>query len=363
MTPPLVSVLTARLVQAYSGDELDLLFMRAGSVDIPIEPLSKTKKVRLWFQRLEKSLGDPEALAFLGDLLHDFMENRSLVDSRTAVEAALRQTNLRYIRGGKVERVSDTHTDSTLFEGLNAKEMAILEYLDGPGRGEYPPAVAIASAVGLQTDEVVDYLAGLIDKNYIHGKRLATMPLSHGRFSLLHSGEALLGRFRQSKRQGAASPTKATVISVSSVPHPLSTKVFLTHGHDHAARDKIAVFLHELNLKPIIMQNEPNQGQTLIEKFERESDTVYAIVIISPDDLGRAKAAPADVVRPRARQNVVFELGFFFGRLGRRRVAVLYTDPNLERPTNIDGIAWILVDPHDGWKHKLDQELRAAKLL
>ena len=143
----------------------------------------------------------------------------------------------------------------------------------------------------------------------------------------------------------------------------MSRKVFVTHGHDHSARNEVALFLHEVGLTPIIMENQANEGRTLIEKFEKDSDAAYAIIIMSPDDLGRAKNSGDEKLQPRARQNVVFELGFFFGKSTRKRVAVLNTDAELERPTNIEGIAWILLDAHGGWKHMLTRELKAVGLV
>lgn len=66
------------------------------------------------------------------------------------------------------------------------------------------------------------------------------------------------------------------------------------------------------------------------------------------------------LLRQRARQNVILELGFFIGHLGRTRVCVLAT-PDVEQPSDIVGIATISTDGE--WKPNLRMELRAAGML
>ncbi len=135
-----------------------------------------------------------------------------------------------------------------------------------------------------------------------------------------------------------------------------SNKVFVVHGHDEAAKQAVARYLERLGLTPIVLHEQPNQGSTIIEKFESHADVGFAVVLLTPDDMGApAKEAP----RPRARQNVIFELGFFIGRLGRERVCALVKG-DVETPSDYDGVAYTKFDDAGGWRMKFVQELKAA---
>jgi predicted nucleotide-binding protein len=132
-------------------------------------------------------------------------------------------------------------------------------------------------------------------------------------------------------------------------------KVFVVHGHagvEHA----VAGFLRKLGLDPIILHEKPNEGRTIIEKFEAHSDVGFAVVLITADDVGGLKDGPQ---RPRARQNVILELGYFVGRLGRKKVCPLI-EGDVELPSDVLGVGWVELDKHEGWHMKLAKELQAA---
>jgi hypothetical protein len=136
---------------------------------------------------------------------------------------------------------------------------------------------------------------------------------------------------------------------------PPNRKVFVVHGHagvEHA----VVGFLRKVGLEPIILHEQPNEGRTIIEKFEAHSDVGFAVVLFTPDDVGGFKDGPQ---RPRARQNVILELGYFVGRLGRKNVCPLIQG-EVELPSDVLGVAWVALDAHDGWHKKLANELRAA---
>lgn len=142
-------------------------------------------------------------------------------------------------------------------------------------------------------------------------------------------------------------------------------QIFLVHGRDIPSVREIQLFTwHITGIMPTSLADAPGQGSTIIEKFEREADkVVYAIVLLTPDDEGRLKPLPgATAVAPqdRARQNVVLELGYFFGKLGRHRVAVL--NAGVEEPSDVHGLQYIAFPGHD-WKEGLRQELSAVGLL
>jgi predicted nucleotide-binding protein len=137
--------------------------------------------------------------------------------------------------------------------------------------------------------------------------------------------------------------------------------VFVVHGHDQSLRESCARFLEHLGLVPIILHEQPNGGRTIIEKFEHHSNVRYAIVLLTGDDLGGQASKSSDSYQPRARQNVVFELGFFAGALGRARVCALY-EHGVELPSDLSGLAYVAIDPAGAWKLQIARELKAAGL-
>jgi predicted nucleotide-binding protein len=136
------------------------------------------------------------------------------------------------------------------------------------------------------------------------------------------------------------------------------SKVFIVHGHDGELREAVARFISEkLGLEPVILHERPNKGRTIITKFREEAAGVgFAVVLMTADDLGKANAAPD--LKPRARQNVVFELGFFIGALGPERVAAIVKG-DIERPSDFDGVVYISFDLDD-WRTQPGKELKAA---
>jgi predicted nucleotide-binding protein len=135
-----------------------------------------------------------------------------------------------------------------------------------------------------------------------------------------------------------------------------SNSIFIVHGHDDGPKQAVARFLERLGLKPLILHEQPSQGRTVIEKFEAYADVGFAVVILTPDDecISNGKTIF------RARQNVILELGFFAGKLGRPKVCALKKG-NVELPSDYIGVVYTEFDPHDGWKQELAKELDAAK--
>lgn len=136
----------------------------------------------------------------------------------------------------------------------------------------------------------------------------------------------------------------------------LSHKVFIVHGHDDGARETVARFLERIGLEAIILHEQANQGRTVIEKVVAHGDVGFAVVLLTPDDEGCAKGG---VQEPRARQNVLLELGYFIGRLGREKVCALKRGI-LEIPSDFAGVVWEEMDSNGGWKTALARELAAA---
>lgn len=162
--------------------------------------------------------------------------------------------------------------------------------------------------------------------------------------------QAILARKRP---ENSLSPSKQGSATASS-------RVFVVHGRDEAILQQVARFLEALDLTPIVLFEQPAKGRTVIEKLERESDVAFAIVLLTPDDVG--SLAGGGQLHPRARQNVVLELGFFLGKLGRSRVAVLY-DESVELPSDYRGVEYIKLDAEGAWKLTLAREIKAAGFL
>lgn len=141
---------------------------------------------------------------------------------------------------------------------------------------------------------------------------------------------------------------------------PMANSVFLVHGHDEATKEKVARFLEKIGLEVIILHEKVSQGMTIIEKFEEyAAQAGFAIILFTPDDLGFPLGSE-ERKQPRARQNVVLEMGYFIGRLRRERVCVLYKG-GVELPSDILGIVYHPIDDANGWKLALAGELKAAK--
>ena len=133
-------------------------------------------------------------------------------------------------------------------------------------------------------------------------------------------------------------------------------KVFVVHGHDVGTREAVARFLEKLQFEPVVLHEQPNRGKTIIEKFEANADVGFAVVLLTPDDLVVGEDGKSV---SRTRQNVILELGYFIGRLGRDRVCALKRG-DVELPSDILGVVWIDFDTSDAWHMKLAKELQAA---
>ena len=115
-------------------------------------------------------------------------------------------------------------------------------------------------------------------------------------------------------------------------------KVFIVHGHDDKAKTELSNFVFRLGLTPIILHEQPNGGNTIIEKFELySSDVQYAFVLLTPDNIG---GIDEKNLKPRARENVILEMGYFMGKLGRNKVCCLHKG-GLEIPSDILGILYL----------------------
>jgi predicted nucleotide-binding protein len=145
--------------------------------------------------------------------------------------------------------------------------------------------------------------------------------------------------------------------------------VFLVHGHDTTAISDMESYLTGLGIKTFILSRVGGPAQSLLQRFLRSAaDAHFAVVILSADDIGASRVQYETdgvgdrALQFRARQNVVLELGFFYGLLGWENVFVLYRPPdkvfpNFERPSDIEGAVFDLMDPSGRWRESLAQKL------
>ncbi len=138
----------------------------------------------------------------------------------------------------------------------------------------------------------------------------------------------------------------------------LSDQIFIVHGRDEEIKEAVKNVLIKLDLEPIILHEQANKGRTILEKFEDYSNVSYTIILLTPDDKGCLKNESS--LKERARQNVVFEFGFFVGKLRRDHVFILYKESeSFEKPSDIDGLIYCNYDENGAWKMKLVKEMNA----
>lgn len=134
-------------------------------------------------------------------------------------------------------------------------------------------------------------------------------------------------------------------------------KIFIVHGRNESIKEQVSSVLKDLELEPIILHKQSNNGNTIIEKFEKNANVGFAVILLTDDDEGRLKGV--ENWTDRARQNVIMEMGYFIGKLSRSRVCLLKSK-NVEPPSDILGVAYEDFDDNGFWKFKLANELKSA---
>jgi predicted nucleotide-binding protein len=234
------------------------------------------------------------------------------------------------------------------------------------GRGERQQGLrtvsGLAGETGLPAEEVERVLASHPEL-FVRARR----PDRHGNALYKARGSADAGS--QPLSGDRTSPTQAAPAHVAHEPKtegpaasppdvPGTAPIFVVHGHDHAVLHHVVRVLERTTSRPVtVLHEQANAGRTTLEKFEEHAVAAsYAVVLLTGDDEGSALGGTP---KPRGRQNVIFELGFFFGKLGRHRVAVLLA-PGVEQPSDIAGLVYIAMDGAGAWKYELARELEAA---
>jgi len=147
-------------------------------------------------------------------------------------------------------------------------------------------------------------------------------------------------------------------VEVSNGPINDKQKVFIVHGHDNSLKYETSSFLKDFpNIEPIILHEQVSRGNTIIEKFEEYSNVEFAVILLSPDDINLYE----DMTTERARQNVVLELGYFVGKMGRGKVSLIKKG-NIEFPSDVQGVVYLPYDSPGKWKIDLAREMKDAGL-
>jgi len=229
-------------------------------------------------------------------------------------------------------------------EGLSSAIKATLARIFGDGTADFQ---RFLPAADLQWTGPSFFMAG------------TPTPLSDYINAVGYNRERSLAQLRESVRtlqedlaeiEGGASP------NLPAIKQPPSRKVFIVHGHEGELREAVSGFLRKIDFTPVILHEQSNQGRTIVEKFEAHAEVDFAVVLLTPDDVGGPKGGAQ---QPRARQNVILELGYFIGKLGRQNVCAIKLG-DLELPSDIIGVMWTPFDAHSAWKTALAKELRDA---
>ena len=153
---------------------------------------------------------------------------------------------------------------------------------------------------------------------------------------------------------------EVSTIAMTKIEVAKKKRVFVVHGHDTNVRNEVELFVRSIGYNPIILCKRADKGDTIIEKIEREAkDVCYAIVIYTSCDLGKDKND--EDLKPRARQNVVFEHGFMCAHLGRTHVCALLED-GVEQPGDLKGVIYKPLDAAGAWKYLIADEMKAVGL-
>lgn len=130
-------------------------------------------------------------------------------------------------------------------------------------------------------------------------------------------------------------------------------KVFIVHGHNGELKEAVARLIERQGIKPIILSEQTNRGATIIEKIESNSDVQAAVCLFTADDFGKGRNEQCDNLR--ARQNVIFETGYFIGKLGRQRTVII-SDKEIELPSDLQGVVYTNISE---WRFMVLKELKA----
>lgn len=212
----------------------------------------------------------------------------------------------------------------------------------------------VAEELGMTPRQISRAIEQLRNGALVQCDDLVDGPYQMARFKLTTHGMNLCERGAFT-RVTVVRPKEELVVQTSKSSG--AQRVFVVHGHDDGLKSEVARFLERLGFEATILHEQADRGRTIIEKLEAESaGAAFAIIILTPDDIGGAREKEP---HSRARQNVIFEWGFFVARLGRKHVVALKKG-DVEIPSDLSGIIWKPVDPQ--WRYAIAKEMQNAGL-
>lgn len=251
---------------------------------------------------------------------------------------------------GQIQEIEGCSTDSPAFIEWRRGTRIAIDYVFGKGSDEssefvnvnfFPPSIGI-SVMGLEAEERA------------RDERWRQESYRNG---LTRSKSLLKTMIEQISTYWPDESEPVSPDSDLENTRPASNKILIIHGTNAGIKYEVARLIEKLGLEAIILEEQPSMGRTLIDKFEKVADEVeFATVLLTPDDEGRKKGT--DTFRPRARQNVILELGFVAASLGRHRVCALRMG-EVEIPSDYNGVVYISMDDHN-WQLKYIKELKTA---
>lgn len=193
-----------------------------------------------------------------------------------------------------------------------------------------------------QSEESIEKVIKEIERNDLHDRNPYKMLKSSPTWRAIDKFDDVTDRFINVPPGSKTRGTSENPIEEKNKPN--SQNVFVVHGHDTELKNDVELFLKSINLVPIVLHRELDEGLTVIEKFEKHSNVNYAIILLTPDDIGftvEEASKPEDKreFEFRARQNVIFEFGYFVGKLTRKNVCCIYKE-GVKLPSDLAGLIY-----------------------
>lgn len=158
---------------------------------------------------------------------------------------------------------------------------------------------------------------------------------SYDEYQIIHNDDLINDITNEILKEVQKEMTNSKITATENKDSVIDNKrVFIVHGHDDKIKWDVSNFLRKLRLEPVILHEQANQGKTIIEKLEAETDVGYGIILYTPCDKGGIADCNFESMRFRARQNVILEHGYLMGKLGRNKVCALL-DGDIEKPRAI----------------------------
>ena len=224
---------------------------------------------------------------------------------------------------------------------------------------QFFPASEIRSIVIVESELTVKAYRADLQKKYPNSSLLWTSPFifNEDESSVRNISDRV---FKECKSQLQEITSKSEAPTPNKPQTPMDkSKVFIVHGHDDAAKEAVARFVEKIGFEAIILHEQASSGKTIIEKIEEYTNVGFGIVLYTPCDVGALQGQEKDDLKPRARQNVVFEHGYLIGKIGRENVCALVKG-DIETPNDISGVVYIKMEGEKEWKYKVADEMKES---